>query len=57
MRALALPVPGQEFIDAPGGMVVQAREDVDEPGLRVDIVEFGGLDEGVDCGGAVGRAE
>jgi hypothetical protein len=42
----AFPVPGQEFIDAPGGMILHAREDIGEPSLRVDAVELGGVDQG-----------
>ena len=34
-------------------MVGQPGEDVGEPGLRVDVVELGGFDEGVDGGGAL----
>ena len=33
-------------------MIRQPREDIGEPGLRVDVVELGGLDERVDRGGA-----
>jgi hypothetical protein len=43
LRALALPIPGQQVIDALGRMILQAREDIREPGLRIDIVESGGL--------------
>src|ERR1700741_5506051 len=34
-------------------MIMQAREDVGEPSLRIDVVELGGLDQRVDHGGAV----
>jgi hypothetical protein len=30
-------------------MILQAREHIGKPGLRVDVVEPGGLDQGVDC--------
>jgi hypothetical protein len=30
-------------------MIVQAGKNVGEPGLRIDVVEFGSLDQGVDC--------
>jgi hypothetical protein len=33
-------------------MVLQAGEDVGEPGLRIDVVDPGGVDQGVDCGSA-----
>src|SRR5580692_9291890 len=52
LLALALPVPRQEFVDPLGGMILQSRQDVCEPGLRIDVVELGGFDEGVDGGGA-----
>ena len=32
-------------------MILQAREDVGEPSLRVDVIELGRLDQGVDGGG------
>src|SRR5262245_25876289 len=34
-------------------MILQAREDVGEPGLWIDIVEPGGVDQRVDRGGAL----
>lgn len=34
-------------------MILQAREDIGEPGVWVDVVELGGLDQGVDRSGAV----
>jgi hypothetical protein len=43
LLALALPIPRRELIDALGRMILQARQDVGEPGLRVDVVELGGL--------------
>ena len=52
-------VPGQRFIDAVDLEVGGPFEDPGEPGLRVDIVEPGGLDQGVGDGGglaAAGRA-
>ena len=43
------------------GMIGDACEDVGEVGLRVDAVHLGGLDDGVEAGGAlaagVGAAE
>jgi hypothetical protein len=36
-----------------GWMILQAREHVGEPGLRVDVVEPGGLDQGVDRSSAM----
>jgi len=45
------PVPGQKLSQPSGYMIVDARKNIGEPGLRVDIVELGGGDEGVDsCG-------
>ena len=34
-------------------MILQTREDVSEPRLRIDIVELGSLDQREDCSGAV----
>jgi hypothetical protein len=48
LEAFALPVPGQKFIDALGGMVLQAGEDIGEPGVRIDVVDPGGVDQGID---------
>ena len=45
---LRAPVPGHEFVDAPGGMIWQAGQHVGEPSLWIDVVELGGGDEGVD---------
>jgi len=42
---MPLPIPGQEVIDPLGGMILQAREHVGEPGLWVDLVELGGLEK------------
>ena len=49
---LPVPVPGQEFVNALGGVIRQAGQHVGEPSLRVDIVELGGCDQRVDCSGA-----
>ena len=45
---LRTPIPGQEFVNAPGRVIGQASEHVGEPGLRVEIVELGGGDQRVD---------
>ena len=50
------PVPGQEPIEIPDTMIVDAGEDIGEPSLRIDVVEARGLDQGVDHGGAVAAA-
>src|SRR5215207_4089626 len=42
------PVPGQQVVEALGRMVGQAPQDVSQPGARVDGVELGRLDQGVD---------
>ena len=34
-----MPVPGQEFVKAFGGVIWQAGQHVGEPGLRIDTVE------------------
>ena len=55
-RHLLAPVPGSSSAMrwADGR---QAGEDIGEPSLRVDVVELGGLDEGVDSGGVAARSE
>ena len=47
-----LPVPGQQLVDPLGRMILQSRQDVGEPRLRVDVVELGSLDQRVEGGGA-----
>ena len=42
------PVPGQKVVDTPGGMVGQTPEHIGEPGLRIDAIELGGLDQRVE---------
>lgn len=49
---MQLPVPGQQLGDAYCRVILQARQHVCEPGLRVDVVELRGLDQRVDGGGA-----
>lgn len=48
-----LPVPEGQPVDASGRMICDTGEDVSEPGLRIDVVEAGGDDEGVEHGGAM----
>jgi len=50
---LRSPIPRQKIADALGGMIGQTGKHVGEPGLRVDVVELGGVDEGVDGCGAI----
>ena len=46
--ARQFPVPGQQLGDAPGRVVLEARQHIGQPGLRICVVELGGLDQGVD---------
>ena len=46
-------VPGQQLVNAVDLVVGDAFEDLGEPGLGVDIVEPGGLDQGVGDGGGL----
>ena len=48
---LPVPIPGQELGDPLGRMIGQPSKQIREPGLRVDVVELGGLDQRVDGGG------
>jgi hypothetical protein len=43
-------------VEALCGVRCDSAEDVGEPGLWIDVVEFGGLQESVDGGGAFGSA-
>ncbi len=49
---LPVPVPGQEFVNAFGGVIWQAGQHVGEPSLRIDTVELGCGDQRVDRSGA-----
>ena len=51
-----MPVPGQEFVNALGGVIRQAGEHVGKPGLRIDIVELGGVNERQHRRGALAAA-
>ena len=48
-----IPVPGQQFGDAVDRVVGDAGEHVAQPGLRIEAVELGGLDQRVDGRGAL----
>lgn len=50
MLLLRLPVPGEELFDLSGGMLGDAFEDVDEPGLGIDVIALGGADEDIHDG-------
>src|SRR5208282_1113182 len=41
-----VPVPGQQLVQPPGGMIGNAAQHVGEPGLRINTVELGGGDSG-----------
>ena len=47
---------GQQLFEPGCRMIGDASEDIGEPSLRIDIVELGGLDQGVDDGGALTAA-
>ena len=40
-RRLPVPIPGQEFVNAFGGVIWQAGQHVGEPSLRINTVELG----------------
>ena len=48
LRCARLPVPRQQFVNALGGVIRQAGQDVGKP--RIDVIELGGGDEAVDGG-------
>ena len=44
----SFPVPGQELVDLSYRMIGQPCENVGEPGVRIDVVELGSLDERIE---------
>src|SRR3954462_14154130 len=42
------PGPGQELVQAQGRVVGQPPQDVGQPGVWVNVIEFGRLDQSVD---------
>src|SRR4051794_29527332 len=42
------PVPRQEFVQALGWVVGQSLQHVGQPGVRVDLIELGGLNQRVE---------
>ena len=50
------PVPGQKLIQPVDGVIVDAHKHVGEPGLRIDVVELGGHDQGRHDRGTLGTA-
>lgn len=56
VSAVGLPVPRQEVIEAPSGVAGDAGEDIGQPGLGIDVVELGGLDQRVDHRGSLAAA-
>ena len=44
---VGLPVPGEKLVQTGLRQVGDTVEDIGEPGLRVDVVQLGGADEGV----------
>ena len=53
---LGPPVPRQQLVELLSGMAGDAGEHVGEPGLRIDVVQFGGDDQAVEDGGALAAA-
>jgi hypothetical protein len=54
-------VPRQQLVEPRVGMIMDACQDVGEPGARIDVVQLGGDDDAVDGGSpfaaTVGSAE
>src|ERR1700730_10578499 len=48
------PVPGQKLIQPVDSVVIDACKHVGEPGLRIDVVEFGRHDQGRHGGSTLG---
>jgi hypothetical protein len=56
LGAIVVPIPGQELVELLDVVIVDAREYVGEPGLRIDVVEPRGLDQRVHYSGALAAA-
>jgi len=50
------PIPWQQFVEPLDGMLGNARKDVGEPCLRIDVVELGGYDQSRHDRGTLGTA-
>ena len=44
-------MPGEHFVDAGDFVVGDTAENIGEPGLRIDAIELGGLDQHIGDGG------
>ena len=53
MAGFAVDVPGRQFVDTVDRVVGDAGEHLGQVGLRIEAVQFGGFDDGVDGGGAL----
>jgi hypothetical protein len=47
------PVPGQQLVQPGSRLIGDAAQHIGEPGLRIDGVEFGRGNQGIDRGGAL----
>ena len=52
----AAPIPRQQLVEPLNRMLGDASQDIGEPGLRINIVHFGGNDEAVHHRGALAAA-
>ena len=50
---VGFPMPGQEFMEAWIGDVIDPCQDIGEPCLGIDIVQARGDDQGIHGGGAL----
>lgn len=50
LRCLGSVTPGEEFVEACDLVVGDLGQNPCAPGLRIDVVELGGLDEGEGAG-------
>ncbi len=50
---VGFPVPGQEFMEAWIGDVIDPCQDISEPCMGIDIVQARGDDQGIHGGGAL----
>ena len=48
-----LPIPWKQVGDFVGGVIWKPGQHVSEPGLRIDVVDLAGFDQGIDGGGTM----
>ncbi len=48
-----LPIPREQVGDSVDGVIWKPCQHVSEPGLRIEIIQLAGFDQGIDGGGTI----